>query len=121
MTAAPQGHRAAGDRVVVAVVTGPDRETLVEIGRRVVEERLAACANVWGPVASVFRWKGEVEEEAEVMALLKTTADRVEDLGERVVELHPYDVPEFLVLPVSAGSADYLAWVVGAASEDGGG
>ena len=116
----PQGDRPPGDRVVVAVVTGPDRRTLVEIGRRVVEERLAACANVWEPVTSVFRWEGAIEEEEEAMAFLKTTAERAEALGERVVALHPYDVPEFLVLPVSAGSAEYLAWVVGA-SEDGGG
>lgn len=119
MTAAPEGGRSPGDRVVVALVTGPDRETLVDLGRRVVEERLAACANVWGSVTSVFRWEGRIQEEREAMALLKTTADRMEALGDRIVELHPYDVPEFLVLSVSAGSAEYLAWVAGAASEDG--
>lgn len=99
------------DRVLVVLVTGPDAEMLVELGRTVVEERLAACANVLDGIASVFRWEGEVKEEGEALALLKTTTARAEELRRRVLELHPYDVPEFLALAVDVGSRSYTEWV----------
>lgn len=101
----------------VVLVTGPDRETLVGLGRTLVEERLAACANVVGNVTSVFRWEGAVEEESEAMALLKTSEPRVDALRRRVLELHPYETPEFVSLRVDAGAADYLGWIEGAVSE----
>lgn len=101
-----------GEAVFVVFVTGPDRETLRDLGRRLVEERLAACANVWDGIDSVFRWRGEVQEEREALALLKTTGGRLEALRGRVAELHPYDEPEFLALAVDTGSPSYLAWVV---------
>lgn len=104
--------------VLVALVTGPDAEALLQLGRRLVEERLAACANVLPGVASVFRWEGDVQEEGEALAILKTTRGRVEALRERVLALHPYDEPEFLALPVVAGSSSYARWVI--ASVDGG-
>lgn len=100
----------------VVLVTGPDRETLVELGRRVVRERLAACVNVLDGVASVYRWEGEVREAAEAMALLKTTEGRVDRLRERVLELHPYDTPEFLALDVEGGATAYLRWIEGSVS-----
>lgn len=101
----------------VVLVTGPDRETLTTLGRKVVEERLAACANVVGGVTSVYRWQGEVVEEAESLALIKTTGDRIEALRERVSELHPYDTPEFVALRIDAGSEDYLSWIMEAVSD----
>lgn len=101
----------------MVLVTGPDRETLAALGRTVVEERLAACANVLGGVTSVYRWQGEVVEEGEAMALLKTTEARLDALRERVRELHPYDTPEFVALRVTSGSADYLSWIDQAVSE----
>lgn len=100
-----------GGRIVIVLVTGPDRETLVEIGRRVVENRLAACANVLDGVSSVYRWKGRVEEAGEALAILKTTPARTGPLEDSVRALHPYEEPEFIVLPVVGGSDSYIEWV----------
>ena len=91
--------------------TLPDRDTAHRIGRRLVEERLAACAQVVGPVSSVYRWQGEVESAGEWYCHLKTTAFRVEALIARVRELHPYDTPEIVALPVTEGDAAYLQWI----------
>ena len=107
--------------IVVVLVTGPDRETLVEIGRRVVERRLAACANVLDGVSSVYRWKGSVEEAGEALAILKTTQACAGLLEDSVRVLHPYEEPEFIVLPVLGGSEGYIEWVarsVAASPED---
>lgn len=98
-------------RACVVLVTGPDREQLTEMGRRLVEEGEAACVNVTDGVRSVYRWQGEVQEDDEALALVKTTRARLKDLEALVQELHPYDEPEFLALPVRAGSASYLDWV----------
>lgn len=98
----------------LVLVTGPGREALLELGRAVVDERLAACANVLGGVGSVYRWEGEVQEAEEGLALLKTTEGRLDALRRRVLELHPYDEPEFVALEVDRGSASYLTWVADA-------
>ncbi len=97
--------------VMAVLTTAPDLEVAERLGRTLVEERLAACANVLGGVTSIYRWKGEVEREAEVLVILKTTAERVEALQERVGELHPYDVPEVIALSIKAGHEPYLDWV----------
>ncbi len=76
-----------------------------------LEERLVACANVVPGITSIYRWEGEVHEEAEVLVVLKTRASLVPTLIARVEELHPYDVPEVLALPVLAGYDPYLEWV----------
>lgn len=108
------GAGPAGDDAIVVLVTGPDPERLRELGRTLVEERLAACVNVVPGLRSVFRWEGEVQEEDEALALVKSTAARARSLQRRVRELHPYDEPEFLALPVASGSPSYLEWIVGA-------
>lgn len=113
----PSSGASSGSSAHVVLVTGPDRDTLAALGRAVVEERLAACANVLGGVTSVYRWRGEVVEEGEAMALLKTTEARLDALRKRVCELHPYDTPEFVALRVDTGSADYLSWIDQAVSE----
>lgn len=109
-------EQAAGAPRVV-FVTGPDRETVAELGRAVVRERLAACVNVLGPVASVYRWEGEVAEASEAMAVIKTTVGRLDRLRERILELHPYDTPEFVALAVTDGSEAYLRWIEDSVSE----
>jgi periplasmic divalent cation tolerance protein len=93
------------------LLTAPDVDTAERLGRALVEERLAACANVVPGVVSIFRWRGEVQREAEALVIVKTTAARVEAVRARVVALHPYDVPEVLVLPVLGGHEPYLQWV----------
>lgn len=97
--------------VVAGLVTGPDREQLVRLGRALVDERLIACLNVVDRVTSVYRWEGEVCEEAEALGILKTTAARSDAVERRIRELHPYDVPEVLFIPVAAGSEPYMDWV----------
>jgi periplasmic divalent cation tolerance protein len=98
---------------LVVLVTAPTVEGATELARALVEERLAACGNVLPGVRSVYRWQGTVQEETEALLLLKTTRGRFDALRDRVTELHPYDVPEVLALPVEAGSAPYLAWLAG--------
>lgn len=107
----------AGEEVCLVLVTGPDEDTLVELGRRLVGDRLCACANVVPGLTSVYRWEGDVEEDDEALALLKTTRGRVGALEARVRDLHPYDEPEFLAFDVDRGSASYLAWVAGSVRE----
>ena len=99
--------------VVVVLVSGPDMATLEELATRIVDEGLVACANLIPRVRSVYRWDGEVHQDDETLAVLKTTRPAIEALRDRVHELHPYELPEFLVLPVDSGSDAYLGWVVG--------
>lgn len=77
-----------------------------------VERRLAACVNLIPKLTSVYRWKGAIEEAEEVLLVMKTTKERLADLEAAMRELHPYEVPEFLVLPVESGSQPYLAWLL---------
>ncbi len=81
------------------------------IATRLVEERLAACVNIIPNVTSVYKWKGKVEKEHEILMIIKTRTEKIEALRSRLVALHPYEVPECVVLPVEAGHAAYLDWV----------
>ena len=96
--------------VAVVLVTGPDAE-LERLAERVVDERLAACANLFPGVRSVYRWEGKLARDDESMAVLKTTKAGLPALRARVLELHPYDEPEFLALPVELGSESYIRWI----------
>ena len=96
---------------LVVLVTAPSAEQAAALARALVEARLAACGNVVPGLRSIYRWEGQVRDEPEALLVLKTTRDRLEALRERVLALHPYDVPEVLALPVEAGSAAYLAWL----------
>jgi periplasmic divalent cation tolerance protein len=96
---------------VLIFTTMPDDERADALARTLVDERLAACVNVHAPMTSTYRWKGAVEREAERQLVSKTTRARVPDLETRLRALHPYEVPEFLVVAVDGGSAAYLDWV----------
>ena len=97
--------------VRVAFATAPDEAVALRIARALVEERLAACANLVPGVRSIYRFRGVVEDEREVLLVIKTCADRVEALAERLRALHPYEVPELVVVPTAGGLAPYLDWV----------
>ena len=97
--------------VRVVLVTTPDVETARRIARTLVEERHAACGNIVPALTSIFRWQGAVQEEAEALLVLKTSADRLSGLSGRVSELHPYEVPEVLALPIDQGNQPYLDWL----------
>jgi periplasmic divalent cation tolerance protein len=103
----------APTEALVVLVTTPTPERAAEIARAVVEERLAACGNVVPAIRSIYRWEGKVHEDAEALLVLKTTRARFEALRDRVLALHPYQVPEVIALRVEAGSAAYLAWIAG--------
>jgi periplasmic divalent cation tolerance protein len=96
---------------LVVLVTTPGPEQAAGLARALVEERLAACGNVVPGLRSIYRWQGKVQDEAEALLVLKTTRARFEALRDRVLALHPYEVPEVIALRVEAGSAAYLAWI----------
>ena len=97
--------------VVVVLTNLPDSDSAFNLGRHLVVHGLAACANVLGPVRSVYRWEGRIEETSEVPLLIKTTSERYAALEQAIALLHPYEVPEILAFPVESGLAAYLAWV----------
>jgi len=97
--------------VLVVLVTAPSAEKAGELGRTLVSERLAACANVIPGLRSIYWWEGKVQDEPEALILLKTTRGRFEALRDRVLALHPYQVPEVVALPIEAGSENYLKWI----------
>lgn len=102
--------------VVLVLTTIPAEADGAAVARTLVEERLAACVNVLPAMASIYRWKGQVEQDREQQLVIKTTAARLPALEARVRELHTYELPEFLVIAADEGSAAYLAWVNDAVS-----
>jgi periplasmic divalent cation tolerance protein len=95
----------------VVLVTAPSAEAAMTIGRALVDERLAACVNVVPGLTSIYRWQGRREEASECLLVIKTDASRYAALERRVLELHPYSVPEVLALPVDAGAPAYMEWL----------
>jgi len=97
---------------VIAVLTNlPDSTSAFNLARDIVHLRLAACANVLAPVTSFYRWEGREEQASEVPVLIKSTAARYAALEATIRERHPYDTPEIIAWPVTAGLPAYLAWV----------
>lgn len=92
-------------------VTAADADEAEEIGRAMVEARLAACANVFPQMVPIFRWEGEIGEGAESVVILKTTESRVAELIEAVEAMHSYDCPCAVVLPIIGGSRAFLDWI----------
>ena len=89
----------------------PDEAAADRIALALVEQRLAACVNRLAPVQSIYRWQGNVERATEVPLLIKTTRERYGDVEQAIRHLHPYEVPEIIALPISAGHAAYLRWI----------
>ena len=96
---------------VVVMTTLPADADVSAFAHALVDARLAACVNALPPMRSIYRWEGRIEQDDERLLLVKTSRDRVASLWERVRELHPYDVPEFVVLPIVDGSESYLRWL----------
>lgn len=98
--------------ILIGFCTVPDRDSAERIAATLVTERLAACVNIIPQVVSVYRWQGQVERSDELLLLIKTTRQVPADvLRDRLLTLHPYDVPEFLLVPVASGLDKYVAWV----------
>jgi len=95
----------------VVLMTTPDAAAAESLVRQLVEEGVVACGNILPGITSIYRWNEKVERETEALVVFKTTAAGAERLVRRVPELHPYDVPEVLVLPVEAGYLPYVQWI----------
>jgi periplasmic divalent cation tolerance protein len=96
---------------IVVLCTCPDEPVALDIARVLVAEGLAACVNRLSPVTSVYRWQGRICEESEQLLIIKTIPARYEALEMRLKTLHPYETPEIIAIPVTAGSSHYLAWL----------
>jgi periplasmic divalent cation tolerance protein len=96
---------------IIVLVTTKDRDEADRISRTLLAEKLIACANIISPVASCFLWQGKIDSAEECLVVMKTRRDLFAELAACVKELHSYEVPEVLALPVVDGSGEYLAWV----------
>ena len=95
----------------IVLVTAPDVKTARALARAALRARLVACANLVPRIESHYRWRGKIERAAEVLLVLKTTATRLARLEKQILSGHPYDTPEFVVLPLTGGSRRYLDWL----------
>jgi len=99
------------DSYAIVFVTTANEEDAAAIGRALVEERLAACANLVGPIRSIYRWRDAVEDASKHLLLIKTRASLFPALQARVKQLHPYEVPEIVAVEIKQGSPQYLDWI----------
>lgn len=95
----------------LAFVTAPDLKTARTLSKSALEARLVACANLIPKIESHYWWQGKLESSAEVLIIFKTTKAKLKALEKLIVEKHPYDTPEFIVLPITAGNKRYLDWI----------
>lgn len=109
------------DDVLLVLSTASSSEEGIGIGRRLVEERLAACVNVVASARSLYWWQGQLQETDEAVLMIKTRRDRYPELERRLQDLHSYSVPEIVAVPIAAGLAAYLGWVRENALPGGGG
>lgn len=100
------------DLRIVFVTVGNEGDA-GRIARKIVEERLAACVNMLPGIHSVYRWEGKIEEDSEILLIIKTSREHLETLKKRIDEIHPYDVPELLALDVEDGLERYIEWALG--------
>ena len=103
---------------LLVLITAPDLHTAQNLGRTLVEKRVAACVNLVPGLVSIYTWDGAVQEDQEVLLLVKTRSDLLESqLIPLVSELHPYDLPEIIGVPIQAGEKGYLNWIASSVSQ----
>jgi len=105
------GDMKAATALAIVLVTAPDLKTARALAKAALKARLIACANLVPKIESHYRWQGKIESGAEVLLMLKTPKTRLAALEQLILARHPYDTPEFIVLPLRAGSEKYLAWL----------
>ena len=98
-------------KYIQAITTTGKKEEAIEIARMLVEKRLAACAQVVGPVFSTYRWKGSIEQAEEWQCVIKSRQDLFGQLSEAIKAIHPYETPEIIATEISAGGDDYMKWL----------
>ncbi|VAV83778.1 Periplasmic divalent cation tolerance protein CutA [hydrothermal vent metagenome] len=101
----------SGGSYIVVFMTAPSEDEAAAIGKTVVEEGLAACCNIASGLRSIYKWKGKICDEKEVLCILKTRTELFEALKARIVELHSYEVPEVIAIDIKDGHGDYLKWI----------
>ncbi len=99
---------------IVILVTVVNQEQADVIAHALVSEHLAACVNIVGPLRSIYRWEGQMQDDSELLLVIKTRAELFSPVADRVKALHSYQTPEIIALPITAGSEAYLAWLTGA-------
>ncbi len=100
------------EEAIHITTTADKREVAEKIGRHLVERRLASCAQIVGPMKSIYWWKGKVEETDEWLCIIKSRASHYEEIEKEITSLHPYEVPEIIALKVERGFADYMKWIM---------
>ncbi len=106
-------------KFAVVLVTAPDLKTARALAKSALQARLIACANLIPKIESHYRWQGKMESSAEVLLILKTTKSKLAALEKLILARHPYDTPEFVVLPIAAGNKKYLAWLAASCNQTG--
>ncbi len=96
---------------LLVLCTCPDGNIAQSLAKTLVERKLAACVSIVNAIQSVYCWQGKIHQDTEVLLLIKTTTNGWAALEQALLELHPYDVPEIIAMPIVAGSKDYLSWV----------
>jgi periplasmic divalent cation tolerance protein len=96
---------------IIVFITAPSEDEAAKIATAVVETRLAGCVNIIKNIRSIYRWEGKIENEDEVLMIVKTRKELFKSLAKKVKELHSYSVPEIIALPIVDGSEDYLQWL----------
>lgn len=102
---------------LIVLVTAPGNDEAATMASALVQERLAACVNILPGVRSFYRWEGKVQDDPEVMMVIKTRRTLISKLEAHIKELHPYDVPEFVAMDIAHGSAEYLGWLAASTQE----
>ena len=96
---------------IILYCTCPDTETAEKLSHALVDQQFAACVNIFNPVTSVYRWQGKVEQDSECLLMIKSTNDHYNNIEKVVMDLHPYELPELIAVPVSQGLPAYLDWI----------
>lgn len=96
---------------IVVFITAPNEDEAAKIARAIVKDRLAGCVNIIKNIRSIYRWQGKIEDEPEVLMVVKTQKSLFDELSKKVKELHSYSVPETIALPIVEGSEDYIRWL----------
>ncbi|MEO5343415.1 MAG: divalent-cation tolerance protein CutA [Gammaproteobacteria bacterium SHHR-1] len=97
--------------ITLNLCTCPDLDCAERLAKALVQQRLAACVNILPGISSVYAWQGQIEQETEVLLLIKTASEQVQAMTQALAELHPYEVPEIISLPVGTGHLPYIEWV----------
>ena len=101
------------DEIIIILTNLPDRASALKLAGQLVEQRLAACVNVLAECSSVYRWEGRIKSATEVPVLIKSRAQRYDEVEAEIRRLHPYELPEIVAVPVRRGLEEYLEWVAG--------